>query len=106
MGWITVYIRGKSGFEQDVLDKLNGSDFPFMPGSSYEKGLMLCWIPDQKTVRSFKQVIGSNPLTLDCLLSISLQVSSALAAAHARWTRSGRPEAACARHAEQQAAGG
>jgi hypothetical protein len=59
MGWITVYIRGKSGFEQDVLDRLNGSDFPFMPGTSYEKGLMLCWIPDQKTVRSFKQVIGS-----------------------------------------------
>ena len=59
MGWITVYIRGKSGFEQEVLDRLNGSDFPFMPGSSYEKGLMLCWIPDQKTVRSFKQVIGS-----------------------------------------------
>ena len=59
MGWITVYIRGKSGFEQDVLDRLNGSDFPFMPGSSSENGLMLCWIPDQKTVRSFKQVIGS-----------------------------------------------
>jgi len=59
MGWITVYIRGKSGFEQDVLDRLNGSDFPFMPGTSYEKGLMLCWIPDQNTVRSFKQAIGS-----------------------------------------------
>ena len=59
MGWITVYIRGKSGFEQEVLDRLNGSDFPFMPGSSYEQGLMLCWIPDQKTIRSFKQVIGS-----------------------------------------------
>ena len=59
MGWITVYIRGKSGFEKDVLDRLNGSDFPFMPGTSYEKGLMLCWIPDQKTVRSFKHVIGS-----------------------------------------------
>ena len=59
MGWITVYIRGKSGFEEEVLDKLNGSDFPFMPGTSYEKGLMLCWIPDQQTLRSFKQVIGS-----------------------------------------------
>lgn len=59
MGWITVYIKGKSGFEQDALDKLNGSDFPFMPGTSYEEGLMLCWIPEQKTVRSFKQEIGS-----------------------------------------------
>ena len=59
MGWITVYIRGKSGFENDVLEKLNGSDFPFMPGTSYEKGLMLCWIPDQETIRSFKQAIGS-----------------------------------------------
>ena len=59
MGWITVYIRGKSGFEQEVLDRLNGSDFPFMPGTSYEKGVMLCWIPDQKPLRSFKQEIGS-----------------------------------------------
>lgn len=59
MGWITVYIRGKSGFEEEVLDRLNGSDFPFMPGTSAEKGLMLCWIPDQRTVRAFKRVIGS-----------------------------------------------
>lgn len=59
MGWTTVYIKGKSGFEGEVLDRLNGSDFPFMPGTSYEKGLMLCWIPDTKTIRSFKQVIGS-----------------------------------------------
>ena len=59
MGWITVYIRGKSGFEEEVLDRLNGSDFPFMPGTSYEKGLMLCWIPDKRTLRSFKQEIGS-----------------------------------------------
>ncbi|HEU4386369.1 MAG TPA: protein kinase, partial [Blastocatellia bacterium] len=33
---------------------------------------------------TLKEVIGSHPLTLDCLLSISLQVSNALAAAHAQ----------------------
>ena len=33
---------------------------------------------------TLKQVIGGRPLTLDCLLSISLQVSNALAAAHAQ----------------------
>ena len=33
---------------------------------------------------TLKQVIGSRPLALDCLLSISLQVSNALAAAHAQ----------------------
>ena len=59
MGWITVYIKGKSGFEDEVLDRLNGSDFPFMPGTSYEKGMILCWIPDDKSLRSFKQAIGS-----------------------------------------------
>lgn len=59
MGWITVYIKGKSGFEEEVLDRLRGSEFPFMPGSSYEKGLMLCWIPDTAALRSFKQEIGS-----------------------------------------------
>jgi hypothetical protein len=59
MGWITVYIKGKSGFEEEVLDRLNGSDVPFMPGTSYEKGLMLCWIPDTASLRSFKQEIGS-----------------------------------------------
>jgi hypothetical protein len=59
MGWTTVYIKGKSGFEDEVLDRLNRSDFPFMPGTSYERGLMLCWIPDQKKLRSFKMEIGS-----------------------------------------------
>ena len=59
MGWTTVYIKGKSGFEEEVLERLNGSDFPFMPGASSEKGLMLCWIPDTASLRSFKQEIGS-----------------------------------------------
>ena len=59
MGWTTVYIKGKSGFEDEVLDQLNGSDFPFMPGTSYDKGLMLCWIPDTASLRSFKHEIGS-----------------------------------------------
>jgi len=59
MGWITIYIKGKSGFEPEVLSTLNSSGFPFMPGSSYEQGMMLYWIPEQKALRAFKKAIGS-----------------------------------------------
>lgn len=62
MGWSTVYVRGKSGFAAEVLARLNSSDFPFMPGTSTERGLMLYWVPEQKNLRSFKKAIGSKTI--------------------------------------------
>lgn len=59
MGWTTVYIRGKSGFEREVLDNLESSGFTFMPGYSNEKGLTLYWINEGEILRSFKKAIGS-----------------------------------------------
>jgi len=62
MGWITVYIRGKSGFEAEVLNNLEGSGFIFMPGFSAEKGLMLYWINEGENLRPFKNAIGSKTI--------------------------------------------
>jgi len=62
MGWTTVYIRGKSGFEGEVLNNLKDSGFTFMPGYSNERGLMLYWINEEEVLRSFKKAIGSKTI--------------------------------------------
>ena len=62
MGWVTVYVRGKSGFKTEVAHHLEGSGFTFMPGFANEKGLALYWIHDLNELRSFKKAIGSKTI--------------------------------------------
>jgi hypothetical protein len=59
MNWITIYISGKPGFEKEVTDNLEGSDFAFMPGSLEDNGLALYWINEHADLRDFKKAIGS-----------------------------------------------
>src|SRR6478752_5643129 len=59
MNWITIYISGKPGFEKEVSDNLESSDFAFMPGSLEENGLALYWINEFADLRAFKKAIGS-----------------------------------------------
>jgi hypothetical protein len=62
MGWITVYIRGKSGCEVEVLKNLEHSGLLFMPGETNEKGLSLFWIDEKEDLRDFKKAIGSKTI--------------------------------------------
>lgn len=62
MGWMTVYIRGKSGCEEDVLKHLEHSGFTFMPGATNERGLTLFWIDEKEDLRDFKKAIGSKTI--------------------------------------------
>ncbi|HEY5746969.1 MAG TPA: hypothetical protein VIU12_12880 [Chryseolinea sp.] len=59
MEWNTVYLRGKSNFENEVRHNLEHNGFRFMPGFSHEKGLALYWIEDKQCLREFKKAIGS-----------------------------------------------
>jgi hypothetical protein len=60
MGWGTLYIYGKPGFEQEVLDKLEHSSVGFMPGSmSGEQNIALFWVDERTNMRDFKKAIGS-----------------------------------------------
>ena len=59
MNWITIYISGKPGFEKEVSDNLENSDFAFMPGSLEDNGLALYWIGEHADLREFKKAIGS-----------------------------------------------
>lgn len=59
MGWSTLYIHGKQGFEREVLDKLERSSVGFMPGSLGEENIALYWIDERTNVRDFKKAIGS-----------------------------------------------
>ena len=60
MGWSTLYIHGKPGFEHEVLDQLESSSIGFMPGSmSGEQNIALYWVDERTNVRDFKKAIGS-----------------------------------------------
>lgn len=63
MGWITVYITGKSDFREEVLKKLEGSNVDFMPGNTGASSDMdthdLYWLDERVAIRAFKRAIGS-----------------------------------------------
>lgn len=60
MGWSTLYIHGKPGFEREVLDQLERSSIGFMPGAmSGEPNVALYWVDERTSMRSFKKAIGS-----------------------------------------------
>lgn len=65
MGWITVYITGKSDFREEVLKKLEASDVNFMPGYTGPSDDMdmdmhdLYWLDERLDLRKLKEAIGS-----------------------------------------------
>ncbi|MGC1242957.1 MAG: hypothetical protein WA874_15310 [Chryseosolibacter sp.] len=63
MGWITVYITGKSDFREEVLKRLESSDVNFMPGNTGASSDMdthdLYWLDEKADLRTFKEAIGS-----------------------------------------------
>ncbi len=60
MSWNTLYITGKSGFNEEVLESLEDSDLPVMPGSTgNDQDVSLFWIDDSVPLRELKKAIGS-----------------------------------------------
>ncbi len=59
MGWKTIYITGRTGFDKDVQNHLEDSAIPFMPGSVDENSLFLYWIDESVSLRNFKKAIGA-----------------------------------------------
>jgi hypothetical protein len=60
MSWVTIYIKGKDGFEKEVLHRLEKSGISFLPGTEeVEKSISLYWINDLTELRSFKKAIGA-----------------------------------------------
>lgn len=62
VGWTTIYINGKAGAEAEILHNLQHSGFNFMPGYANEKGLILFWVDEAESLRSFKKAIGSKTI--------------------------------------------
>jgi hypothetical protein len=60
MNWITIYITGKNGFQEEVLDILSNTKLKVMPGSTGgEKDVCLLWIDETVDLKSLKKAIGS-----------------------------------------------
>ena len=59
MGWKTIYISGRDGFEDEVLKELARSGFPHMPGTPEGENLYIFWIEDKSDVDDLKKAIGA-----------------------------------------------
>jgi hypothetical protein len=63
MNWTTIYIKGKAGFEAEVLRHLQKSDISFLPGSDHmEDGIELYWINETTSFRDFKKAITAKTI--------------------------------------------
>lgn len=60
MTWTTLYISGRPGFKEAVVQKLAHNNRLYLPGSAdSENDLLLYWIDTAKALREFKIEIGS-----------------------------------------------
>ena len=63
MGWIQIFIHGKSGCGPDILRQMEHSDLTFMPGTiEGEENIGLYWVDEKTTIRAFKEAIGSKTI--------------------------------------------
>jgi hypothetical protein len=61
MSWSTVYIKGRIGFEKEVIHQLEKSGFSFLLGTE-EQGHTLFWIDNLAKLREFKMAIGGKTI--------------------------------------------
>ncbi len=60
MSWNTLYIAGRPGFKEEVLESLENSNLSILPGSTgNELDLILLWVDDHLLLREVKKAIGS-----------------------------------------------
>jgi hypothetical protein len=64
MGWVTIYITGKSDFRKEVGEKLEDSDLNIMPGYTGGSGDSepfsdMYWVDEKIKLRELKEAIGS-----------------------------------------------
>jgi hypothetical protein len=62
MNWKTVYVVGKDRFKDEVTRHLERSGIDFMPGydgNQPGQDNELYWIPEEMSIRTFKEAIGA-----------------------------------------------
>jgi hypothetical protein len=59
MNWNTIYIKGKPGFETEVVASLANTTLDIMPGSLAEgENTALFWVGEEISLREVKKAIG------------------------------------------------
>lgn len=79
MAWSTLYITGRPGFDEAVLNYFKKSHVDFLTGSFNEDGLYLYWITEDFILKNFKKTIGSKVIfkyRLRFFLSVDTFVAS------------------------------
>ncbi len=62
MEWKTLYISGKTGFENALPRALQDADVNYIRGAVSEKRLALYWIDEKTTLRDFKKAISAKTI--------------------------------------------
>jgi hypothetical protein len=57
--WAIVYIRGREGFQEEVLPKLRDN---YLSANSETDNLMMVWLPDADKLRSLKLAVGTGTI--------------------------------------------
>ncbi|MFN3840238.1 MAG: hypothetical protein ACK4RF_05980 [Cyclobacteriaceae bacterium] len=61
--WVQLYVAGKGDFCREVMDALERSGLPFMPGYLYDTSITenhsMLWIDDSKSIEEYKRAIGA-----------------------------------------------
>jgi hypothetical protein len=79
MTWTTLYITGRPGFKEALMNKLAHISQFYLPGSvEAEHDLLLYWIDNSLPLRDFKNEIGSK-----LIFKYRLQFHSSVPADHA-----------------------
>ena len=59
MEWVMIYLEGKPGFIDEVVENLDRSKVRYMSGAPESESLYLFWIDEKLSLRDFKKAIGS-----------------------------------------------
>lgn len=61
--WVPLYIVGRDCFQKQVLEALDRSELPFMPGYLFDNSLSqnhgMLWVDESIDLRSYKKAIGA-----------------------------------------------
>lgn len=64
--WIPVYVTGRDGFTEKLVEALSMSKLPFMPGYYHDSAARtahtLIWIDEQTSLDKYKEAIGSRTI--------------------------------------------
>jgi hypothetical protein len=62
MAWKTLYVTGRTGFDSELVNKLDRSGQDFLTGSFNSDGTYLFWVTDNFVLATLKKIVGGKTI--------------------------------------------